>query len=357
MTSSDGSAGDAGPLSPDRWAHVRALVEEARTIPPEARPAFLDASCGGDAALRDRVARLAAACDRAGDSWAFLAQPPSELVAQLLVAHGTPTAGLAARADGPPTAFRAALADRYAVGAELGRGGMATVYVAEDLRHRRRVAVKVLHPELGAALGAERFLREIAVTAALQHPHILPLHDSGEAAGTLYYVMPYVEGESLRDRLARERQLPVEDAVRVACDVASALDYAHRQGAVHRDVKPENVLLHDWRALVADFGIARAAPRLPGRASQSGDTRRASTVRRAASPVTILVTDLGSSRSARSSVSRSHGDQTPATRSPRQRRPRSRARSAPSASSATMSRFARGDPSIMANRVPSGDTS
>ena len=151
-----------------------------------------------------------------------------------------------------------ALADRYRVEREVGRGGMATVYLAEDLRHRRRVAVKVLHAELGAALGAERFLREIGVTAALHHPHLLPLHDSGEARGLLYYVMPFIEGESLRQRLVRERQLAVDDAVRITTDVASALDYAHRRGFIHRDVKPENVLLHDGRALVADFGIARA---------------------------------------------------------------------------------------------------
>ncbi len=144
---------------------------------------------------------------------------------------------------------------------ELGRGGMAIVYLAEDLKHRRKVAVKVLRPELGATLGAERFLREIEVTAALQHPHILPLHDSGRVGELLYYVMPYVEGESLRDRLTRERQLPVEEALRLACDVAAALDYAHRRGVIHRDVKPENILLHDGRALVADFGIARAVQR------------------------------------------------------------------------------------------------
>src|SRR4051794_24601805 len=144
---------------------------------------------------------------------------------------------------------------------ELGRGGMAVVYLAEDLKHHRKVAVKVLRPELGATLGAERFLREIEVTAALQHPHILPLHDSGRAGELLYYVMPYVEGESLRDRLIRERQLPLEETVHIACDVAAALDYAHRRGVIHRDVKPENILLHDGRALVADFGIARAVQR------------------------------------------------------------------------------------------------
>jgi serine/threonine-protein kinase len=152
----------------------------------------------------------------------------------------------------------AALAERYALEHELGRGGMATVYCARDLRHDRMVALKVVKPELSAVLGPERFLAEIRVTAHLQHPHILPLFDSGTADGLLFYVMPYIEGESLRDRLRRERQLPVDDAVRIAREVASALDYAHRHGVIHRDIKPENILLHDGQALVADFGIALA---------------------------------------------------------------------------------------------------
>jgi Tol biopolymer transport system component len=160
--------------------------------------------------------------------------------------------------------LKAALADRYAIERELGQGGMATVYLAEDLRHDRKVALKVLRPELAAILGGDRFLQEIKTTANLQHPHILPLHDSGEAGGSVFYVMPYVEGESLRDRISREKQLPVEDAVRIAREVAGALDYAHRHGVVHRDIKPENILLHDGSALVADFGIALAASRSDG---------------------------------------------------------------------------------------------
>ena len=170
-------------------------------------------------------------------------------------------------------AFRrltAALADRYRIERELGQGGMATVYLAHDLKHDRQVAIKVLRPELAAVIGAERFLSEIKTTANLQHPHILPLHDSGEADSFLFYVMPYVEGESLRDRLAREKQLPIADAVRIAAEVASALDYAHRHNVVHRDIKPENILLHDGSALVADFGIALAA-------SKAGGTRMTET--------------------------------------------------------------------------------
>jgi serine/threonine-protein kinase len=157
-----------------------------------------------------------------------------------------------------------ALRDRYLLERELGRGGMATVYLAKDVKHQRRVALKVLHPELAAVLGSERFLKEIELTAHLQHPHILPLFDSGRVDGTVFYVMPFVQGESLRDRLKREKQLPVADAVRAAAEVASALDYAHRHGIIHRDIKPENILLHDGQALVADFGIALAVSNAGG---------------------------------------------------------------------------------------------
>ena len=160
--------------------------------------------------------------------------------------------------------LQSALADRYRLDREAGAGGMATVYLAQDIRHDRPVAVKVLRPELAAVIGAERFLAEIKLTANLQHPHILPLFDSGEADGYLFYVMPYVEGETLRDRLTREKQLPVADAIRITTEVASALDYAHRHGVIHRDIKPENILLHDGQALVADFGIALAASKAGG---------------------------------------------------------------------------------------------
>jgi serine/threonine-protein kinase len=172
---------------------------------------------------------------------------------------------------GTQARLAAALANHYRIERELGQGGMAVVYLAEDPRHGRRVAIKVLHPELSAVLGGERFLAEIKVTANLQHPHILGLIDSGNADGLLYYVMPYVAGESLRARLHRDRQLPVEEALRLAREVASALDYAHRQGVVHRDIKPENILLQDGAALVADFGIALAVHQAGGsRMTQTG---------------------------------------------------------------------------------------
>ena len=161
-------------------------------------------------------------------------------------------------------ALQAALADRYTFERELGAGGMATVFLVRDVKHDRHVALKVLRPELAAVIGAERFLQEIKTTASLQHPHILGLIDSGENAHQLWYAMPFVDGESLRDRITREKQLPVGEAVRLVVEVAGALDYAHRRGVIHRDIKPENILLQDGRALVADFGIALAASKAGG---------------------------------------------------------------------------------------------
>ncbi len=176
--------------------------------------------------------------------------------------------------------LRASLADRYLIERELGQGGMATVYLARDRKHDRQVAIKVLRPELAAVIGAERFLAEIKTTANLQHPHILPLHDSGEVtvgepgdhdvSRTLFYVMPYVEGVSLRDRIEREHQLPIGDAVRIAIEVADALQYAHDHGIIHRDIKPENILLHGGHALVADFGIALAVSTADSRMTETG---------------------------------------------------------------------------------------
>ncbi|MGD8279256.1 MAG: serine/threonine-protein kinase, partial [Gemmatimonadota bacterium] len=161
--------------------------------------------------------------------------------------------------------LNAALVGRYTLDRELGRGGMAWVFLAADHKHGRQVAIKVLKPDLAAALGADRFLREIGIAARLRHPHILPLHDSGEADGLLYYTMPYVEGESLRDRLEREQQLPLEEALAIARDVADALSYAHGRGIVHRDIKPENILLDSGHAVVSDFGVARAVAAAGGR--------------------------------------------------------------------------------------------
>jgi serine/threonine protein kinase len=166
--------------------------------------------------------------------------------------------------------IHAALNERYVLERELGRGGMASVYLARDVRHERPVALKVLRSDVADAMGAERFLREIRVVARLHHPHILPLYDSGEAAGLLYYVMPYIDGESLRDRLTREQRLPLDEALRIAREVAEALAYAHAQNVIHRDIKPENILLTGHtetgasHALVADFGLARAINRAAG---------------------------------------------------------------------------------------------
>ncbi|HEX5635409.1 MAG TPA: serine/threonine-protein kinase, partial [Gemmatimonadales bacterium] len=156
----------------------------------------------------------------------------------------------------PVSRLNAALAGRYRIARELGRGGMATVHLADDLRHHRQVAIKVMRPEVAQVIGPERFSREITIAARLSHPHILPLYDSGSADGMLWYVMPWVRGESLREKLQREGQLAVDDAVRIVSQAAAALDHAHAQGLVHRDIKPENILLHEGEAMVADFGIA-----------------------------------------------------------------------------------------------------
>ena len=166
--------------------------------------------------------------------------------------------------------LEASLGDRYELERELGQGGMAVVYLARDLRHDRNVALKVLRPELGSEIGADRFLREIKLAAKLTHPHILPLFDSGEADGLLYYVMPNMEGHSLRERMDQERHLPLDDALRITLQVASALDYAHRQSVVHRDIKPENILMHEGAAMVADFGIGKALSEATGGITQTG---------------------------------------------------------------------------------------
>lgn len=245
-----------------RWAEVRALAEAALALPADARGNFLDMSCPGDPGLRAEVEAQVRACDSAASD-EFLADPAAARAAPLFAEDGQVREAPPPDAPTDPwpamdAALSAALEGRYAVERALVRGGSATVYAARDSRHGRRVALKVLEPALGAGMSTERFLREIRVTAGLTHPHILPLHDSGEAAGLLYYVMPLVEGETLRQRLAREGALPVDETLRVLREVTDALAYAHGRGVVHRDIKPANILLHGGHALVADFGIARA---------------------------------------------------------------------------------------------------
>jgi Tol biopolymer transport system component len=264
-------------------------------LEPLARAAFLDQACGGDPELRASAERLVLACERAAESTGFLAGSAAAFVSPMLAAGGSGAAPGASRSSellGDPDhdlrsraalldALRIALVDRYDVEREIGRGGMATVFLAQDRKHHRPVALKLLNRELGALLGVDRFLAEIQVMARLQHPNLLPLFDSGEVRPELssegdpprflFYVMPFVAGESLRARLSRERQLPVAEAIAIAVEVAGALDYAHRHGVVHRDLKPENILLHDGHPLVADFGIALALSRAgSSRITQTG---------------------------------------------------------------------------------------
>jgi serine/threonine protein kinase len=242
---SDADANDtSAAMTPERWRAVEIVLRQALGLEPARREAFIANACAGDEELEREVASLLASYDRGDDE--FLERPAAEAFGSVLV--GQPLIERVTRA----------LAGRYAIERELAHGGMATVFRAHDLRHDRPVAIKVLREELAAAVGAERFLEEIRVTASLQHPHILALFDSGSSDGLLWYVMPLVEGETLRARLAREGRLPVDTAVQFVWEMADALDYAHRHGVVHRDIKPENVLLQEGHALVADFGIALA---------------------------------------------------------------------------------------------------
>ena len=226
-------------ISSERWAQVQEIFHSALERGQNDRTAFLDDACADDDKLRNDVITLLEAhdddglLDAADDSWVV-----------------TPSADQGQR-------LREALADRYAIERPLGVGGMATVYLADDLRHNRKVAIKVLRSELSASLGVDRFLREIRIVAGLRHPHILPLYDSGEADDLLYYVMP-AEGESLRHRIARLNTIPLQEALKITREVLDALHYAHGEGVVHRDIKPENILLSHQHAIVADFGIARA---------------------------------------------------------------------------------------------------
>ena len=240
-------------ISREEWERLEPLLDAVLDAPLAERGALIVRLTGGDPTLRTELERL---LGELGPGHGLLARPATERFAALLEAT---------------TPFPASLADRYRVEGELGRGGMATVYLARDLKHGRDVAVKVVHPLLVASAGRERFLREIAIVARLRHPHIVPLFDSGEADGTLFYVMPYEEGHSLRERLARAGPLPVGEAVLVLREVCDALAHAHAHGIVHRDIKPDNVLLSGGHATVTDFGVATA---VSDGAEAAGETSR-----------------------------------------------------------------------------------
>ena len=237
-----------GSLSHERWKLLEPLLDDALELEPERRSAFLDDVCRDDAELRTELCNLLAACDK-GDT--ILADPAAVAYAPLL-AELTPP-------------IPSPISGRYHIVREIGRGGMGTVYLANDAKHGRQVAVKALHAEVARLIGSERFEREIEIAASLSHPHILPLHDSGEVKSEhegepsfLYFITPFAAGETLRDRLLREIRLAPDEAVRLGKEIAQALDYAHRRGVVHLDIKPGNILLHEGHAVIADFGIARA---------------------------------------------------------------------------------------------------
>jgi serine/threonine protein kinase len=224
-------------IQPHQWRVLEPLVDGALERDGAVRQEFLSAL---DAPIRAQVEAIVAECEKLST---VLEAPAVDRFAALIVEEREPPG---------------VLGDRYHIERVLGRGGMATVYLADDARHSRKVAVKVLSADVAALVTRERFLREIRIAAQLTHPHILSVHDSGETDGHLFYVMPYVDGESLRHRLHRERRLPIADALAIASEVADALNYAHTRGVIHRDIKPENVLLEGGHAVVADFGIARA---------------------------------------------------------------------------------------------------
>ena len=224
----------------EEWRRLEALIDRVLDAPTSDRAALIAEITGGDPARQAELAQLLAECDR---GFPLLEQPATDRFASLLE---------------PGSAFPAGLTDRYRPIRELGRGGMATVYLARDEKHGRDVAVKIMRPDLAAALGRDRFLREIGLAAQLRHPNIVPLFDSGEVDGFLFYVMPYEAGRSLRERLREDRRLPVAETIRILRDVCDALSYAHQRGVVHRDIKPDNILLAGRHALVSDFGVARA---------------------------------------------------------------------------------------------------
>ena len=225
------------PISSGRWAVLEPLIDAALDLPPEERDAYFDRASDGDPSLRAQLARLVAACERDD---ALLDAPAGERFAALLE-------------ETPPRILNG----RFVIEREIGRGGMAVVYLAHDRKHDRQVAVKILGPDAAAAIGADRFDREIKFAARLHHPNIVPLYDSGDEQGWLYYVMPVMHGGSLRQRLASSARLPIEAVQRILRDIAAALSYAHDQNVVHRDVKPENILFDGERAMLADFGVAR----------------------------------------------------------------------------------------------------
>jgi Tol biopolymer transport system component len=233
----------------ENWPELASLVDALLDAPPERRASIIEALSAGDAVRRLELERLREECEREPT---LLSRPAAERFAALF--------------DDDVATFPESLAERYRLMQELGRGGMATVYLAHDLKHGRDVAVKVVHPVLASALGPERFLREIAIAAQLHHPHIVPLYDSGEADGKLYYVMPYEAELSLRQRLARDGPLPLDETVLILRDVCDALAHAHGHGIIHRDIKPDNVLLSGRHAMVADFGVAKAATDATSRA-------------------------------------------------------------------------------------------
>jgi serine/threonine-protein kinase len=225
----------------ESWSELASLVDALLDAAPADRGALIEELSAGDSARRSTLEGLLAECEQES---ALLSRSAADIFAALF--------------DDDVAQFPPALAERYQMKSELGQGGMSTVYLARDLKHGRDVAVKVVHPRLTSALGADRFLREIAIVAQLQHPHIVPLYDSGEAGGSLYYVMPYEAGLSLRGRLAQDGPFAPEDVVLILRDVCDALAHAHERGILHRDIKPDNVLLSGRHAMVTDFGVAKA---------------------------------------------------------------------------------------------------